>query len=116
MNHHIAGITKVIILVLAVYPFITVAFGNKTYHTPVAPGSIVRMGDLLIVAAQMLMGMYTFELIYRVKISPVSVIHHVGTIAVGQAAIAINLDLVREIDGSIEFLLCTVWGMFESST
>lgn len=111
LNHHIAGITKIIILVLAAYPFVQVVFGEQTFHTRVSTNSPVRMGDLLIVAAQMLIGMYMFELIYRVKVSPVSVIHHVGTIAVGQAAIAINLKLVSEKDGSIEFLLCTVWGM-----
>lgn len=110
LNHHIAGITKVIILILAAYPFISVAFGKSSYHTPFAPGSPVNMGDILIIVAQMLIGMYIFELIYRTKISPVSVLHHIGTIAVGQAAIAINLNLAREKDGSIEFLLCLVWG------
>jgi hypothetical protein len=68
------------------------------------------MGDILIVVAQMLIGMYIFELIYRTKISPVSIVHHVGTIIIGQAAIAVNLNLAREKDASIEFLLCLVWG------
>ena len=110
LNHHIAGITKIIILILAAYPFISVAFGKADYHTPFAPGSTVKMGDILIIVAQMLIGMYIFELIYRTKISPVSIVHHVGTIIIGQAAIAINLNLVREKDASIEFLLCLVWG------
>jgi hypothetical protein len=110
LNHHIAGITKIIILILAAYPFISVVFRKADYHTPFAPGSPVKMGDILIIVAQMLIGMYIFELIYRTKISPVSIVHHIGTIAVGQAAIAINLNLAREKDGSIEFLLCLVWG------
>jgi hypothetical protein len=110
LNHHIAGITKIVILILASYPFISVVFGKAKYDTPFAPGSIVKMGDILIIVAQMLIGMYIFELIYRTKISPVSIMHHVGTITIGQAAIAINLNLAREKDGSIEFLLCLVWG------
>ena len=36
--------------------------------------------------------------------------HHIGAIIVAQAAIAISLDLSREKDASIEFILCTVWG------
>jgi hypothetical protein len=37
--------------------------------------------------------------------------HHIGTIMIGQSAIAISLNLVREKDATIEFILCTVWGM-----
>ncbi len=53
--------------------------------------------------------MYVFELFYRPKISPVSVGHHIGTIMIGQSAIAISLNLIRESDATIEFILCTVW-------
>lgn len=74
------------------------------------------MGDVLIIAAQMLIAMYIFELLYRPKISPVSVGHHIGTILIGQSAIAISLDLVKERDATIEFILCTVWGTFSSLT
>ena len=63
----------------------------------------------------MLNGMYAFEPIYRVKVSPVSVMYHVGTIVIGQVAIAINLQYVNERDGTLEFLLCTVWGIFRHS-
>lgn len=48
-------------------------------------------------------------LIVRVS-SHISAMHHIGTIMVAQAAIAISLDLTREKDASIEFILCTVWG------
>lgn len=110
INHHIAGATKMIILIFAIYPFITVASGKAAFRTPYAPGSHVLMGDILIVAAQMLIAMYIFELIYRMKLSPVAVMHHIGTILIGQSAIAISLRLAREPDADIEFVLCTVWG------
>ena len=42
--------------------------------------------------------------------SPISAVHHMGTIMVAQAAIAISLNLSKERDASIEFILCTVWG------
>ena len=156
MNHHIAGATKLIILVAAVYPFINVAFRYAVLNDPYARGSEVTLGDVLVVCTQILVGMYIFELIYRVKIryvcrlslqfvrhvdripsrkdlppgtcisaasresgrrmlilriySHISAMHHLGTIMVAQAAIAISLDLTREKDASIEFILCTVWG------
>jgi len=156
VNHHIAGATKVLILIIAAYPFIDVAFGRANFHTPFAGSKMVTLGDVLIIAgmclgrpncylmishkltlesqivkstpspdhaqfigqslippsmtAQMLIAMYIFELFYRPKVSPVSVGHHVGTIIIGQAAIAISLELVRERDATIEFILCTVWG------
>jgi hypothetical protein len=108
LNHYIAGATKIGILIVAVYPFGAVAFGTAEFFTPYVPGSKVTMGDLLIIAAQMLTGMFIFELIYRVNISPVSVAHHIGSIIVAQAAIAINIH--GDPESSIEFMLCTVWG------
>ena len=110
VNHHIAGATKIFILIVAAYPFIDVAFGNSTFHSPFAGSKVVKQGDILIIVAQMLIAMYVFELFYRPKISPVSVGHHIGTIMIGQSAIAISLNLVREKDATIEFILCTVWG------
>lgn len=53
LNHHIAGSTKLLILFIAAYPFIDVAFGNANFHTPFAGSKYVTMGDVLIIAAQM---------------------------------------------------------------
>jgi hypothetical protein len=110
VNHHIAGATKILILIVAAYPFIDVAFVHSTFHTPFAGSKFVTQGDILIIVSQMLIGMYIFELFYRTKISPVSVGHHIGTILIGESAIAISLNLLREKDATIEFILCTVWG------
>ena len=113
LNHHIAGATKLTILVVGVYPFIDVAFRHGYLNKPYAPGSIVTLGDILVVVTQMLLAMYIFELIYRVRVSPISSLHHMGTILIGQSAIAISLSLDREPDADIEFILCTVWGAFD---
>ncbi|PLB53952.1 hypothetical protein P170DRAFT_396949 [Aspergillus steynii IBT 23096] len=113
INHHIAGTMKFLILIIAAYPFIKVIVGNSTFHTPFVRGSPVMMGDILIVVAQMLIGMYVFELLYRTRLSPIAVLHHVGTIMIGQSAIAIGLDRMQEPDAGIEFMLCTIWGVFD---
>jgi hypothetical protein len=111
LNHYIAGGTKLTILIIGLYPFGSVTFGTANFHTPYVQGSRVTMGDLLIIAAQMLTGMFIFELIYRVKVSPVSVGHHIGSIMVAQAAITLSVQGAPE--SSIEFMLCTVWGAFD---
>jgi len=69
------------------------------------------MGDILVISAQMLVGMFIFELIYRTKMSPISVVHHMASILIVQAAITISITMNK--DSSIEFLLCTVWGAFD---
>ena len=108
LNNYIAAATKIFILIIGLYPFASVAFGVANFSTPYILGSSVKMGDLLLIAAQILTGMFIFELIYRVNISPVSVAHHIGSIMVAQAAIAISIRGDRV--ASIEFKLCTVWG------
>ncbi|KAJ5727627.1 hypothetical protein N7493_005447 [Penicillium malachiteum] len=113
INHHIAGVTKILVLIVAIHAFISVAFGNSYFHRPYAHGSRVTLGDVLLIACQMLIGMYLFELIYRTKLSPVAVAHHTGTILIGQSAIALSLRLDREPDADIEFIMCTVWGAFD---
>ncbi|KAJ5634824.1 hypothetical protein N7528_002666 [Penicillium herquei] len=114
INHHIAGVTKILVLIVAIYPFISVVFGDSFLHTPYSHGSTVTLGDVLLVACQMLIAMYLFELIYRAKLSPVAVAHHTGTIIIGQATIALSLRLDREPDADIEFIMCTVWGEYPS--
>jgi hypothetical protein len=53
VNHHIAGATKILILVVAAYPFVDVAFGSATFHSSFAGSKYVTQGDVLIVVAQM---------------------------------------------------------------
>ena len=113
VNHHIAGGAKILILIIAAYPFVDVAFGHATLYTSFAGSSLVTMGDILVVCAQIFIATYVFELFYRVRISPVSTFHHIGTIVIGQAAISISLNYGHERDADIEFILCTVWGAFD---
>ena len=111
VNHHIAGTTKILIFIFAFYPFVAVISAHAEFLTPVTEHSIVRMGDILLISSQMLIGIYIFELIYRTTLSPVAVLHHIGTIIIGQAAIVITLHSELQRDSDLEFILCTVWGM-----
>ena len=112
INHHIAGSTKALIFFIGLYPWLRVLWTDDDYQSPVSPGSSVTMGDMLIVATQFLMAIYIFEIIYRPDISPVSVAHHIGTIIIGQVAVALTLDLGKQPDAVIEYTLCLIWGKY----
>ncbi|KAK5090683.1 hypothetical protein LTR05_000858 [Lithohypha guttulata] len=113
VNHHVAGTCKIILLISAIYPFLSIAFGRATPHTPFTPGSRVTMGDVMIVCSQLFTVMYIFELFYRVNVSPISAAHHVGAIVIAQSAVAISLNFDHEQDAVIEFIMCFVWGAFD---
>lgn len=111
VNHHVAGLIKLVLLITAAYPFFAVTFGSAVMHSSYdGHGGTVTMGDVLIVCSQLFISMYVFELFYRPKISPVSSLHHIGAIVIAQTAVAISLDFEHEVDATIEFILCFVWG------
>jgi len=113
VNHHIAGMAKIIMLVTAAYPFISVAFGKGHMHTKFAGSGVVTLGDMLVVVSQLFIAMYIFELFYRAKLSPVAVMHHIGACVIAQSAVAMSLNWEHERDATIEFVLCFVWGAFD---
>ena len=114
VNHHLAGAAKIFLCFFTAYPFMSVAFGNANFNTPLHAHSAVTMGDAMIVSSQIFVGMYMTELLFRSKLSPVAVGHHVGAIVITQAAIAISLNAVHERDATIEFILCFFWGELAS--
>lgn len=109
VNHHVAGTCKTVLLISAIYPFLSIAFGKATPHTPFAPGSPATMGDVMVVCSQLFTAMYIFELFYRVNVSPISAAHHIGAIVIAQSAVAISLNFSHEQDAVIEFIMCFVW-------
>ncbi|KAL0254353.1 hypothetical protein SLS55_009828 [Diplodia seriata] len=113
VNHHIAGSIKIVLMATAIYPLISVASGHSSLHTPMSRGSIVTMGDMMVVCSQIFIGMYVFELFYRTSISVVSALHHIGAMVIGQTAVIISMDPSHEEDARIEFILCFVWGAFD---
>lgn len=109
INHHVAATCKTILLISAIYPFLSIAFGKANPHTPFAPGSPATMGDVMVVCTQLFTAMYIFELFYRVNVSPISALHHIGAIVIAQSAVAISLNFDHEQDAVIEFIMCFVW-------
>ena len=112
INHHVAGSIKLLLVLAAAYPFLAVVAGTSDLHSPFAGSKYVKMGDVLLVISEVFTTMYIFELFYRVKVSPISALHHVGAMVIAQSAIVLGLDPAHEREGTIEFVLCLVWGEF----
>jgi hypothetical protein len=114
MNHHIAGGVKVVLLIAGGKPFIDVVFGKSELHSPMSRyHAHPTMGDVLLVLTQLFVSMYVFELFFRKTLSPIAVMHHVGAVIIAQAAVVLSLDLSKEGNASMEFVLCLVWGAFD---
>lgn len=109
VNHHVAGTCKIVLFFAAVYPFLSIAFGKSNPHTLFVRGSIVTLGDVMVVCSNLFTVMYIFELFYRVNVSPISAAHHIGAIVIAQTAVAISLNFDHEQDAVIEFIMCFVW-------
>jgi hypothetical protein len=45
VNHHIAGLAKITMLIAGSYPFLDVAFGTATVHTLYPGSKVVTLGD-----------------------------------------------------------------------
>lgn len=108
LNQHVAVGMRLVLLALGGYPFLAIVFGRSVLNSPVARGGKITMGDCLVTSSQLLVAMYIFELIYRVKISIVSALHHLGTVLVAEAAVAISI--YGHKDAHYEFILCCIWG------
>ncbi|WPG99376.1 Hypothetical protein R9X50_00219000 [Acrodontium crateriforme] len=113
INHHVAALTKIILLPTAGYPLLAILAGHATPHTPYFKGSTATLGDVMIVCTQLFTVMYIFELFYREKVSPISCAHHIGAIVIAQSAVAMSINYDHEKDAVIEFILCFIWGGFD---
>lgn len=113
INHHIAATAKVIMLLTASYPLFSILAGSATVHHSFAGSKVVTMGDMLLVLNQVFVAMYIFELIFRAALSPIAVLHHIGSVVIASTAVAISLNWENQQDATIEFILCYVWGMFD---
>ncbi|KAE9969388.1 hypothetical protein EG327_010652 [Venturia inaequalis] len=112
-NHHIGMGIKLFTLLVGAYPWVRILFGNADFQTPMSKHSSVSMGDLLLILTQLFCSMYIFELLFRSKLSPIAVAHHIGAILIGQTGTVLSLDLNHQQDATIEFMLCLVWGAFD---
>jgi hypothetical protein len=112
--HHISCGVKILLLIVGAKPFCDVVFGKSTLHDPFSRHHPrPTMGDILLVLTQLFVALYVFELFTRKKVSPIASFHHVGAILIAQSAVVLSLDLTRQLNASMEYVLCLVWAAFD---
>jgi hypothetical protein len=72
------------------------------------PGS--NQPAVLLVLNQVFIAMYVFELMFRAKLSPVAVAHHMGSVIIAAVAVAYSYNWKHHPDATLEFILCYLWG------
>lgn len=110
INHHIAGIIKILCLVIGCVPVLGVTFGKLTLQNGFWGSHMVTNGDILVVLSEMIVAMYTFELLYRTELSYVAVAHHIGAVVICQTGVACTVDWEHQVDSTYEFILICWWG------
>ncbi|KAJ4391140.1 hypothetical protein N0V93_004755 [Gnomoniopsis smithogilvyi] len=109
---HVLWLTVKLCLIPAAWPFIAVFFCKRTLKDSLINGSPVSNADFLSIAYFAVVSMFLFEIIYRLKISPVSLIHHTAGCALGVWQV---IEEVYSDSPSTEaqFRLLILYGVFE---
>jgi hypothetical protein len=108
VNHIISLLTKKLLLVWGVYPFVQVVVRNKDFTDRCYRN--LTMGDVLLITMHAFCAMYVHELIYRTSVSWVGMLHHVGTVVIGQTVITLTLREDQWNMMAWEIKLCFVMG------
>jgi len=84
---------------------------GEDFDTPIHSGSRITIGDLLLICLQVYSTNFLFELFYRIGMSPITMLHHIGALVIGQ--IALYYTAGNHADSSLEMVMCFFWGFFD---
>jgi hypothetical protein len=73
-------------------------------------------GTMLMVSMIVLCSVYIHETIYREEMSIITLVHHIGTVAIGAYAILLSLEWKTEIYTQAYFAFCCLFGFFDVIT
>ncbi|KAK6330858.1 hypothetical protein TWF718_003058 [Orbilia javanica] len=109
---HLAALIRIIIVVVGLYPFLSLVFGSSRLSDPVGIfGERLKMGDCIVIVMNLLPSFYIFEIIHRSRLSIVTWMHHVGSILTAQGTV--TLVNYGHVNVRYQFLLIAVWGCFD---
>lgn len=100
-------------VVLALYPYLTIVTGHAQFNTPFVAGAKTTMGDVTIVATSIFISVYLHELLYvSSDVQWVSVLHHVGAVIVASVMVARNVRWEVEKSTQAYTVLIMTYGTF----
>lgn len=113
VQNYLHAIGRVIIIAFAVWPLGAILAGHGNWQTTYL--GLVTYGDIELVAMQLTIALYFHDLLYRIKVSPVTLLHHVGAICVGAYAIIMCADYEDNLHAHAYFCIASIWGTYEPS-
>lgn len=109
---HVLWLVVKLCILPAAWPFVQVFFCGHTFQDPLFRGTSISNADYLGVVYFAVLSMFLFELIYRLKISPVSLIHHTAGCALGVWQV-VEQRYQDDATTELQFRLLMLYGVFE---
>lgn len=117
-NHHVLISAKIIMIGLALYPYLLIVNGLAEFDDPFVrataytPASTTTNGDVVIVATAIFLAMYLHELLFLSSlVSWVSGMHHLGACTVASVMVTRNVRWEVESSTAAYTVLIMTYGM-----
>lgn len=103
---HVIG--RVLIIIFAVPALGLILAGHANLQTDYM--GYATCGDFLLLAMLLTVGLYFHELMYKLTVSYVTLLHHVGAIGVGSYAIVMAANYGHHGIAHAYFIMANIWG------
>jgi len=95
--------------------FVMILAGKANFSTTFTTKG-PTFGTMLMASLILMCSIYIHEIIYREHMSFITLVHHIGTVAVGAYAILFSLEWEREKCTQAYFAVCCLFGFFDVIT
>ncbi|KAJ4367972.1 hypothetical protein N0V86_009813 [Didymella sp. IMI 355093] len=113
INNHVLISAKVLMIGLALYPYLLIVNGLADFSDPYIFGETTSNGDVIVVATAIFIAMYLHELLYlSSQVHRVSVFHHLGAVVVASVMVTKNVRWEVESSTSAYTVLIMTYGAF----
>ncbi|KAF2997619.1 hypothetical protein E8E13_004106 [Curvularia kusanoi] len=114
VNHHISITAKILVIALAMYPYMAIVLGKADFGTPIVAGSEHTMGDVITIASAIYISVYLHELLYLSSgVKLIVVLHHIGAVIVASVMITRNVRWEVESNTTAYTVLIMTYGCFD---
>jgi hypothetical protein len=112
VNHHVLITAKILMIALALYPYMRIILGLADFSTSIVAGSELTIGDITMIATSIFVAVYLHELLFLSSdVQWVSVVHHLGAIIVACVMITLNVRWEHEPNTTAYTVLIMTYGI-----
>jgi hypothetical protein len=115
LNSFMHLIVRLAALLSVVPAFIMILAGKADFATSFTSNGLT-FGTMLMASMILLCSIYIHEIIYREHMSFITLVHHVGTVAIGAYSILFSMEWEKEGCTQAYFAVCCLFGFFDIIT